>query len=89
MNSSNEKRKCQSIKYPRKQSSIPQKKTDLVDTDDAKDFVNIIFNAFSNKNKIRSAGRISSKGAVFADKLKKLLEIFLNNLFSRRVLEIG
>ena len=61
----------------------------LFETDREKEFYNNIFQDILNKNNIKIYSRNSPNGAVLQNALIELLEIFLQNLFLRRVMVIG
>ena len=60
------------------------RKPNLLETDDGKEYVNKIFNEFLNNNKIKRYSRYSDKGAVFAKRFNKTVRnllkkpVFLN-----------
>ena len=61
------------------------RKPNLLETDDGKEYVNKIFNEFLNNNKIKRYSRYTDKGAVFAERCKKTVR----NLLKKPVFEKG
>ena len=61
------------------------RKPNLLETDDGKEYVNKIFNEFLNNNKIKRLSRYTDKGAVFAERFNKTLR----NLLKKPVFEKG
>ena len=59
------------------------RKPNLLETDDGKEYGNKIFNEFLNKNNIKRYSRYTDKGAVFAERLKRTIR----NLFKKPVFE--
>ena len=66
-----------------------KRKPNLIGSDRGKEFFNNNFQDLLNKNSIKLYSRNGSYGAVFAETLKKPFEIFLNDLFLKRVMVIG
>ena len=62
-----------------------RRKSNLLETDDGKEFVNKIFNEFLNNNKIKRYSRYTDKGAVFAERFNKTIR----NLLKKPVIEKG
>ena len=50
-----------------------RRKTNLLETDDAKEYVNKIFNEFSNNHNIKRYSRNTALGAVFAERLNRTI----------------
>ena len=61
------------------------RKPNLLETDDGKEYVNKIFNEFLNTNKIKRYSRYTDKGAVFAERFNNAIQ----NLLKKPVLEKG
>ena len=61
------------------------RKPNLLETDDGKEYVNKIFNEFLNNNKIKRYSRYTDKGAVFAERFNKTIR----NLLKKPVFEKG
>ena len=61
------------------------RKPNLLETDDGKEYVNKIFNEFLNNNKIKRYSRYTDKGAVFAERFNKTVR----NLLKKPVFEKG
>ena len=61
------------------------RKPNLLETDDGKEYVNKIFNEFLNNNNIKTYSRYTDKGAVFAERFNKTLR----NLLKKPVFEKG
>ena len=61
------------------------RKPNLLETDDGKEYVNKIFNEFLNNNKIKRYSRYTDKGAVFAERFNKTVR----NLLKKPVFERG
>ena len=61
------------------------RKPNLLETDDGKEYVNKIFNEFLNNNKIKRYSRYTDKGAVFAERFNKTIR----NLSKKPVFEKG
>ena len=59
------------------------RKPNLLETDDGKEYVNKIFNEFLNNNKIKRYSRYTDKGAVFAEGFNKTIR----NLLKKPVFE--
>ena len=59
------------------------RKPNLLETDDGKEYVNKIFNEFLNNNKIKRYSRYTDKGAVFAERFNKNIR----NLLKKPVFE--
>ena len=59
------------------------RKPNLLETDDGKEYVNKIFNEFLNNNKIKRYSRYTDKGAVFAERFNKTIR----NLLKKPVFE--
>ena len=53
------------------------RKPNLLETDDGKEYVNKIFNEFLNNNKIKRYSRYTDKGAVFAERFNKTVRNLL------------
>ena len=61
------------------------RKPNLLETDDGKEYVNTIFNEFLNNNKIKRYSRYTDKGAVFAERFNKTVR----NLLKKPVFQKG
>ena len=61
------------------------RKPNLLETDDGKEYVNKIFTEFLNKNKIKRYSRYTDKGAVFAERFNRTIR----NLLKKPVFEKG
>ena len=61
------------------------RKPNLLETDDGKEYVNKIFNEFLNNNKIKRYSRYTDKGAAFAERFNKTIR----NLLKKPVFEKG
>ena len=61
------------------------RKPNLLETDDGKEYVNKIFNEFLNKNRIKRYSRYTDKGAVFAERFNRTIR----NLLKKPVFEKG
>ena len=61
------------------------RKPNLLETDDGKEYVNKIFNEFLNNNKIKRYSQYTEKGAVFAERFNKTIR----NLLKKPVFEKG
>ena len=61
------------------------RKPNLLETDDGKEYVNKIFNEFLNNNKIKRYSRYTDKGAVFAERFNKTIR----NLLKKPIFEKG
>ena len=61
------------------------RKPNLLETDDGKEYINKIFNEFLNNNKIKRYSRYTDKGAVFAERFNKTIR----NLLKKPVFEKG
>ena len=61
------------------------RKPNLLETDDGKEYVNKIFNELLNNNKIKRYSRYTDKGAVFAERFNKTIR----NLSKKPVFEKG
>ena len=61
------------------------RKPNLLETDDGKEYVNKIFNEFLNNNKIKRYSRYTDKGAVFAERFNKTIR----NILKKPVFEKG
>ena len=61
------------------------RKPNLLETDDGKEYVNKIFNEFLINNKIKRYSRYTDKGAVFAERFNKTIR----NLLKKPVFEKG
>ena len=61
------------------------RKPNLLETDDGREYVNKIFNEFLNNNKIKRFSRYTDKGAVFAERFNKTIR----NLLKKPVFEKG
>ena len=61
------------------------RKPNLLETEDGKEYVNKIFNEFLNKNKIKRYSRNTDKGAVFAERFNRTIR----NLLKKPVFEKG
>ena len=61
------------------------RKPNLLETDDGKEYVNKIFNEFLNNNRIKRYSRYTDKGAVFAERFNKTIR----NLLKKPVFEKG
>ena len=61
------------------------RKPNLLETDNGKEYVNKIFNEFLNNNKIKRYSRYTDKGAVFAERFNKTIR----NLLKKPVFEKG
>ena len=61
------------------------RKPNLLETDDGKEYVNKIFNEFLNNNKIKRYSRYTDKGAVFAERFNETVR----NLLKKPVFEKG
>ena len=59
------------------------RKPNLLETDDGKEYVNKIFNDFLNNNNIKRYSRYTDKGAVFAERFNKTIR----NLLKKPVFE--
>ena len=64
-----------------------KRKPNLTETDREKDFNNKFFQDFLNKNGIKIYSRNIDLGAVSANALLVLLEIYLNDLFLKKEIE--
>ena len=58
----------------------PKRKPDLFDTDRGKEFYNIIFQDFLNKNNIKFYSRNTSLRAVFAEKFNRTISDLLKEI---------
>ena len=54
-----------------------RRKTNRLETDDGKEYVNKIFNEFLNNNKIKRYSRYTDKGAVFAERFNRTIRNLL------------
>ena len=61
------------------------RKPNLLETDDGKEYINKIFNEFININKIKRYSRYTDEGAVFAERFNKTIR----NLLKKPVFEKG
>ena len=61
------------------------RKPNLLETDDGKEYVNNIFNEFSNNNNIKRYSRYTDKGAVISERFNKTMR----NLLKKPVFEKG
>ena len=61
------------------------RKPNLLETDDGKEYVNKIFNEFLNNNNIKRYSRYTDKGAVFAERFNRTIR----NLLKKPVFEKG
>ena len=66
-----------------------KRRPNLVETDRGKEFYNNIFQDFLNKNDIKHYSRNTDLGAVLPKDSTLLLEIFLKDLFLKKVMAIG
>ena len=64
---------------------LSNRKPNLLETDDGKEYVNKIFNEFLSNNKIKRYSRYTDKGAVFAERFNKTIR----NLLKKPVFEKG
>ena len=82
------KNKAETMKVSPETSKKIQNKTKIFETENGKEFVNKDFSEFLNEKR-KTHSRYTTKGAVTAECLKKLLDMFFKKLFLKEVMQFG